>query len=84
VAPIHNRQPAVLEPAQLGSWLTGASDADGLAVLEGSAPGTLAARAVSSRVNSVANDDAACLAETPVVQEWPRQRPRQLSLLDDD
>lgn len=83
VAAVHDRQPAILEPAQLGAWLTGGAVDAGLAVLQTSPSGTLEARAVSSRVNSVANDDAECLMAAPSAPP-PQQRSRQLSLLDRD
>jgi putative SOS response-associated peptidase YedK len=83
VASVHNRQPAILEPAQLGNWLASASDESGLAVLQPSGAGTLAARAVSSRANSVSNDDPECLIEAPV-ETSARRPPQQLSLLGDD
>jgi putative SOS response-associated peptidase YedK len=56
VRAIHDRMPAVLAEGRLDDWLDGAGPA--------LAPeGTLAARRVSQRVNSVANDDPGCLAE---------------------
>jgi len=57
VQAIHDRMPAVLADGKLDAWLEGA-EAPPLAP-----EGTLSARRVSSRVNSVANDDPACLAE---------------------
>jgi putative SOS response-associated peptidase YedK len=88
VAAIHDRQPALLERAQLGAWLDGADDHARLALLAPSPAGALEAQPVSPRVNDVANDDPACLApwSEPPAPEQPeaRQRPRQLSLLDED
>lgn len=57
VAALHDRMPVVLPPAALDAWLSGAADA-----LPPADDGLLVARPVSARVNSVANDDAACLA----------------------
>jgi len=51
----HDRMPAVLAEGALDAWLAGAGP-PALA-----AEGTLAARPVSTRVNSVRNDDPACL-----------------------
>ena len=86
VAAVHNRQPALLEADQLGVWF-GADDAARLALLAPSPAGALEARAVSPRVNDVANDDPTCVAPweaPPPAQASERHRPRQLSLLDDD
>ena len=74
VAPVHDRQPAILEPAQIGAWLASASDEAGLAPLEPSPGGTIEALPVSPRANSVANDDPECLA--------PAARPRTRSRRD--
>jgi len=64
---IHDRMPAILAHGALDPWL----DGSGPPTL---APeGTLAARAVSSRVNAVQHDDPACLA--------PPEGDPQLSLL---
>jgi len=67
VRAIHDRMPAILAHGALDPWL----DGSGPPTL---APeGTLAARAVSSRVNAVQHDDPACLA--------PPEGDPQLSLL---
>ncbi len=55
VRAIHDRMPAILADGALDAWLDGA-DPPALAP-----EGTLAARPVSQRVNSVKNDDPACL-----------------------
>jgi putative SOS response-associated peptidase YedK len=60
VAPVHDRMPALLDARALAAWLGGAP-----AVLEPAPDGELEARAVSRRVNRVANDDAACLEAAP-------------------
>lgn len=57
VAPIHDRMPALLSPAAAKAWL-GRADAT---LLAPAPAGTLRARRVSPRVNSVVHDDAACL-----------------------
>ena len=58
VAPIHDRMPVILAPADHGAWLA-APDA---ALLRPFPADAMTATAVSSRVNNVDNDDAACLA----------------------
>jgi putative SOS response-associated peptidase YedK len=60
VRAIHDRMPAVLADGMLDAWL------DGEEPPPVAPEGTLSARRVSSRVNSVANDDPACLAEPEV------------------
>lgn len=57
VAPIHDRMPAVLTPAAARAWLA----APDIALLHPAPDGYLVASAVSSRVNSPAHDDPACL-----------------------
>jgi putative SOS response-associated peptidase YedK len=56
VAALHDRMPVVLSPSALDAWLSG--DAG----VPPPADDLFLARPVSARVNSVANDDAACLA----------------------
>jgi putative SOS response-associated peptidase YedK len=60
IAPIHHRQPVVLEPDQYALWLEPgeARLEDQLALLKPSRPGLLSGYAISSRVNHVKNDDA--------------------------
>jgi putative SOS response-associated peptidase YedK len=55
VSALHDRMPAILAEGALDAWLDG-GDPPRLAP-----EGTLAAREVSRRVNSVRNDDAGCL-----------------------
>jgi putative SOS response-associated peptidase YedK len=55
VRAIHDRMPAILGEGALARWL------DGGGPPELAGEGTLSAHPVSSRVNSVRNDDAACL-----------------------
>ncbi|HWO94684.1 MAG TPA: SOS response-associated peptidase [Dehalococcoidia bacterium] len=71
VAEVHDRMPVVLEGAALGDWLFGQTrDAEELLGLLRPAPEELLiATPVSPRVNSVRNDDPACLEpmEQPAV-----------------
>jgi putative SOS response-associated peptidase YedK len=61
VAAVHNRMPVVLPPDHVDEWLTGPPAA--AATLIRPAPEhELVVTPVSKRVNSVKNDDAACLA----------------------
>ncbi len=66
VAPVHDRMPVILPPEALDAWLHIPSGDRGYAtkataVLRPAAPDVLVATEVSRRVNSVANDDEACL-----------------------
>lgn len=64
VAPVHDRMPVILDPADVDLWLDPGADLDRAEALLRPAPrGALAARAVSPRVNSVAHDDASLLRE---------------------
>lgn len=71
VAPIHDRMPVLLEDdAAVDGWLHAREPVDRLRALLRSTPaGTLARRAVSPRVNSVANDDPSCLTEVEAVTQ---------------
>ncbi len=80
VAPVHDRMPVILPADRVDEWLfVPAQDRERhaatlTALLRPAGPGVLVAAEVSRRVNSVANDDEACLApaddrETP---ESPR------------
>jgi putative SOS response-associated peptidase YedK len=70
VAPLHDRMPAVLPPTAWDAWLDPETPvAEALALLAPAPEGLLAARAVSTRVNRVENDDAACIA--PLVERGP-------------
>ncbi|MCW5729223.1 MAG: SOS response-associated peptidase [Alphaproteobacteria bacterium] len=61
--PIHERMPAILEEADFGLWLAATSDAARLrALLRPAGKDILEAIEVSTRVNNVRNDDAACAA----------------------
>ena len=67
IAPLHDRMPVILDPGAVDLWLR-----DGTATLLSPAPDDLlSVEAVSLRVNSVKNDDPACLL--PPSPEIPRQ-----------
>lgn len=62
VAQFHDRMPAILDAQQLAPWLALDTPREELsALLTPLADGLLAARPVSTRVNSVRNDDASLL-----------------------
>ena len=83
VAPFHDRQPAIIEPRQLHTWLSASVDEKRLALLAPAPAGTLDARPVSPRVNKVAHDDATCILPYPESKPEASSQPRQLTLLDD-
>jgi putative SOS response-associated peptidase YedK len=56
LAEIHDRMPAVLEGDAIGEWLDGDPES-AVNLLVPAEPGRLWAREVSTRVNSVRNDD---------------------------
>lgn len=63
MGPIHDRMPAILTRDEVDRWLAeGASERDALAMLDPFPDRAMRAYPVSTRVNSPANDDAACLA----------------------
>ncbi|MBD8893093.1 SOS response-associated peptidase [Roseibium litorale] len=63
MAPIHDRMPAIILPEQIGDWLDTANvmAKDARKLLRPAPDGYLEAVPVSSRVNSVANDDEALI-----------------------
>lgn len=63
VRDVHDRMPAILTLDEALAWLAAPS----LELLRPAPEGLLAARPVSSRVNSVRNDDPACLDPPPPV-----------------
>lgn len=73
VAPVHDRMPAVLLPADIDTWLTGEQPQS---VLRPVSPAALAQAPASTRVNSVANDDPGLLDPAD-----PARKPKQLALL---
>jgi putative SOS response-associated peptidase YedK len=75
IAPVHDRMPVILAPEQVDTWL-GRTPLPKLRKLLAPAPADwLVATEVSPRVNSVKNDDAACLDPPP-----GKPKPRQLRL----
>lgn len=65
VAPIHNRMPVILRPDNYGIWL-GEKPTDTAALLAACTPHPAAemrAHPISTRVNSVKNDDAEIVRE---------------------
>lgn len=72
VAEVHDRMPAILQPDEAAAWLVAPS----ARLLHPAADDLLVATPVSARVNSVKNDDPACL-DPPDGARPPR---RQLSL----
>jgi putative SOS response-associated peptidase YedK len=79
VAPVHDRMPVLLVGADADRWLA----APDPSLLRPAPRGTLVVTPVSTRVNSVAHDDEACLAppadEAPAAAEV--SAPAQLRLL---
>ena len=73
MAPIHDRMPVILDGDEaIDAWLDPRRRPDALAPLLEPAPRAfLAVTAVSTRVNSVANDDPACLAEAEAETQAP-------------
>jgi putative SOS response-associated peptidase YedK len=60
---IHERMPVILRPGDYARWLDSGVDAASLLPLLGPCPaGGVAAQPVGTRVNSVRNDDASCIA----------------------
>lgn len=72
VAPIHDRMPVILRAAVRDAWLEPRTDAAALLPLLRPYEGPLEVTRVSTRVNSVANDDAACRGSIPGAQEPSR------------
>jgi putative SOS response-associated peptidase YedK len=67
IAPVHDRMPVILQPGDVDSWL----NRGGPGLLGPAADDILVVEPVSARVNSVKNDDPACLL--PPSLEGPRQ-----------
>ena len=61
IAAVHDRMPVIVPAARVDDWLT-APPAEAAALIAPAPEDALIATPVSRRVNSVANDDAACLA----------------------
>jgi len=68
MAPVHSRMPVILTEEAVEEWLNpGREDVDELSRFLVPAPeGLLIATPVSQRVNSVKNDDPACLEPQPL------------------
>lgn len=63
MAPIHSRMPVIIDAADYAEWLGAETPAARVASLAGAwAPEAWTAYRVSTRVNAVAHDDAACSA----------------------
>ncbi|WP_437646522.1 SOS response-associated peptidase [Sorangium sp. So ce362] len=78
VAPVHDRMPVLLEPEDVDLWLGAGEGADAEraeALLRPAPRGSLAARAVSPRVNSVGHDDPALLQEVVAEAAAPKASP---------
>lgn len=65
IAWIHERMPVMLEPGQFGSWIAPDLALDAAEAMLAPYSGALMAYPVRTRVNSVRNDDAACIAPAP-------------------
>jgi len=64
VRPVHERMPLIVAPADRAAWLAKHADLEQLRGIVSPAPaGSLAARRVSTRVNSARDDDADLLRE---------------------
>lgn len=63
MAPIHDRMPVIIDVADYAVWLSPSSSADRVrALLEAWAASAMVAHRVSLRVNTLAHDDAGCVA----------------------
>jgi putative SOS response-associated peptidase YedK len=71
VAPVHDRMPAILDLAQAMRWLSRPDPA----LLAPAPAGLLIATEVSTRANSVANDDPDCLVPAPPADSAQGQLP---------
>jgi putative SOS response-associated peptidase YedK len=74
VAPVHDRMPVILDPADLSSWLD--PEAGGRELLRPCPAEWLEAFPVNPRVNSPANDDPECIA--PLIEADTEPQPRLL------
>lgn len=61
LAPLHDRMPVMLEPAQFEAWLDPDRPGDEARALLRPYGGALSVQPVSTRVNNVRNDDAECI-----------------------
>jgi putative SOS response-associated peptidase YedK len=66
IAPVHERMPAIIEPADIDAWLDPANDGPALTdLLRPAAASGWLLEPVSRRVNSPRNDDAGLIAPEP-------------------
>lgn len=72
IAWVHERMPVMLEPAEFESWIAAELPLEAAEAMLVPYAGALAAHPVSTRVNSVRNDDAACIAPLPPAPERER------------
>jgi putative SOS response-associated peptidase YedK len=80
VLPIHPRMPALLSAAQMGAWLD-LPFGQARALLQPAPQGALTAVPLSTRINSVAHDDPACLQVVSAASQAPPvQASQQLDL----
>ena len=68
VAPLHDRMPVILEPADYDRWLDTATPLDQLPQLDPYPADRMESVPVSPRVNNVQHDDASCLEPTKPTQ----------------
>lgn len=61
VAPIHDRMPVILDPADYDAWLESPDTAIPMALIQPYPANRMSAYPVSTRVNSPRNDDAAVI-----------------------
>lgn len=82
MAPIHDRMPVIIAPGAYDAWLDPHNSGRGLEpLLQPFAPEAMRAHAVSPRVNSVRNDDAALLEEVAAASAILEPTPLQGRLL---
>lgn len=66
MAPIHSRMPVIIAPSGYATWLSPTTDGNAARVLmQPWDPTAFVAHRVGLRVNSIANDDASCIAPLP-------------------
>jgi putative SOS response-associated peptidase YedK len=70
IAWIHERMPVMLEPARFDAWIAPDGPLDAAEAMLAPYTGALTVHPVSTRVNTVRNDDPQCIAPVPAVSEW--------------
>ncbi|MFO7563955.1 MAG: SOS response-associated peptidase [Enhygromyxa sp.] len=78
VEPFHTRMPAIIEPGAQQRWLFG-PPAEARPLLASAPAGSLRARAVSRRINSMEHDDPACVEPVELAPPRPAD---QLALIE--